>query len=114
MTASTIVIQTTLPSEQAAHEIASALISERLAACAHIHPIASVYRWKGEVAREQEWIVVFKTRERLYARAAARIRALHSYEVPEIVALPIEGGWPEYLAWIEASTLSHGEPNDES
>ncbi|MBP6875455.1 MAG: divalent-cation tolerance protein CutA [Candidatus Eisenbacteria bacterium] len=108
-----ILIQTTLPSEQAAHDIALALVTERLAACAHIHPIASVYRWKGEVAREQEWIVVFKTRERLYARVAARIRALHSYDVPEIIALPIDGGSPDYLAWIEASTLSHGEPDEE-
>jgi len=110
MAADHLILYTTLPSEQSAHELALALVSERLAACAHIHAIASIYRWKGEVTRDAEWAVLLKTREDLYDRAAARIRELHTYEVPEIIAVPITRGLPEYLAWIDAATAPEDGP----
>ncbi|MFH1144164.1 MAG: divalent-cation tolerance protein CutA [Candidatus Eisenbacteria bacterium] len=108
MTTPAIAVHTTLSSEQAAHDLAATLVTEKLAACAHVYPIESVYRWKGEVTRDKEWVVLLKTREALYERAAARIRDLHSYEVPEIIALPITHGLPEYVDWIDASTIPDG------
>jgi len=108
MPPSILMVQTTLASEQSAHDLALTLVTERLAACAHLLPIASIYRWKGEIARDTEWLVIVKTREDLYDRLAARMRELHSYEVPEIVAVPIACGLPAYLEWIDAAT-AHDE-----
>jgi periplasmic divalent cation tolerance protein len=98
-------ISTTLDSEAAAAELAGRLVEERLAACVQVTgPVASVYRWKGAVQRATEWHCVAKTSEGRLDATLKRIRALHPYDVPDIVAVPIVAGDPDYLAWIQAET----------
>lgn len=93
-----------------ARAIGEALVGERLAACANILPIMeSIYRWKGAVETADEAVLILKTREALVPRLTARVRALHSYECPCVVALPITDGNPSYLAWIETETAGSGE-----
>ncbi|MGF1513592.1 MAG: divalent-cation tolerance protein CutA [Elainellaceae cyanobacterium] len=97
-----IVVWVTTPSENSAKAIAAALVEQRLAACATITPAYSVYRWQGAVEHAQEWQLSIKThRERLTALQAL-VHRLHSYDVPEILALPILGGSPRYLSWLAA------------
>jgi periplasmic divalent cation tolerance protein len=98
-------ITTVVGEQAAAHDLANTLVTERLAACAQIiGPIRSVYRWERAVERALEWMVVAKTTEARAPELIARIRALHQYAVPEIVAQPIGGGLPEYLQWVERET----------
>ena len=92
-------------SAEQADSIAHTLVGERLAACANIvSPIRSVYRWKGEVETATEHLMIIKTRANLIAKVEARVRQLHSYEVPEIIALPIVAGAKSYLDWVFEST----------
>ncbi len=99
-----IQVLTTAGSEQEAERIAAALVADRLAACAQVvGPIASTYRWRGAVEREREWQCLAKTEAGRFEAVAAAIRALHSYEVPEILAIPVLAGSPGYLAWISDS-----------
>ena len=97
-----IVVLITAPSGGIAEKIACKLLNEELAACANIIPsITSIYKWKGEVHNEQEVLMILKTRSELFDDAFIKtVKHLHPYEVPEIVALPILGGSPDYLAWI--------------
>ena len=95
-----IVVQTTAGSAEEAEAIAEALLAERLCACVQIAAIRSRYLWKGEVQRDAEQLLLIKTRAELFDAVAARIRALHSYETPEIVATPVVQGDPTYLAWV--------------
>ena len=98
-------VTTAVDQEGAAEELAAAIVAERLAACAQIlGPVQSVYRWEGEVRRAREWLIVAKTTDARLSELTARIRALHRYEVPEIVALPIAAGNPAYLQWIVQET----------
>lgn len=95
-------VTTTLPDRPAAERIASTVVEERLAACAQLSgPISSVYRWQGQVERAEEWYCHLKTTVGRLPALEARIRELHSYEQPEIIAVPIVGGDPGYLRWIE-------------
>lgn len=96
-----------------AQRIAETLVEERLAACVNIHQAAvrSVYRWKGKVEQEREFLLVIKTTSRLFSRIERRVRELHSYETPQIVALPIVAGSRPYLAWIGESV---GQPRNRS
>ncbi|MBL8834758.1 MAG: divalent-cation tolerance protein CutA [Alphaproteobacteria bacterium] len=88
-----------------AERIAEALVVERLAACANILPaVASIYRWRGKVEHAREVVVIAKTRAECAAAAIARVKELHSYEVPGVVALPIDDGNPDYLRWLAAET----------
>jgi len=88
-----------------ARRIAVALVKERLAACINVVPgVTSVYRWNGKVEEARESLLVIKSRGALSKRLVARIRALHSYSVPEIVTLPIVSGSPDYLRWLREST----------
>jgi periplasmic divalent cation tolerance protein len=88
-----------------ARAIARATVGERLAACANLlGPSESLYWWKGRLEAAAEHALVLKTRAALVPALVARVRALHSYEVPCIVALPIAGGDPGYLAWLAAET----------
>ena len=88
-----------------AGRIAEALVAERLAACVNvIGPVESIYRWKGTVERADEVALIAKTRRGLFDRLAARVRLLHSYDTPAIVAWPIIAGDAAYLAWIEEGT----------
>ena len=99
-----LVVQTTLPSEDAARELARHLVAERSAACVQIDgPIESVYRWQGEMASAQEWRLTIKLPAQAYPRLVDVIGKYHPYEVPELLALPVEAGLPAYLAWLDES-----------
>jgi len=94
---------TTAGSNEQADTLARALVERRLAACVNIvRGVCSVYRWKGDVTREEEQLLLIKTSERLLPEVRRTIRELHTYEVPEFVALPIRDGDPDYLAWLAA------------
>jgi periplasmic divalent cation tolerance protein len=104
MTSEHISVYTTFPDRDAARQAARALVGEGLAACANLAPIESIYWWQGRAEETSEVAVLLKTRKDLYERLAARIRQLHSYEVPAIVAYAIRDGLPAYLAWIDDAT----------
>ena len=102
---STLLVLTSLPDRAAAERIAELLIGQRLAACANLlAPCRSVYRWKGAVQREEEHPVLIKTTVERYAALEQALRAAHPYEVPEIIAVPIERGLQAYLDWVAAET----------
>ena len=99
------VVFVTVGKEAEAVEIAQTLVREQRVACVNIiSGVRSIYRWKGEVCDDQEWLLIMKTRTSLIASLRDRIRALHSYEVPEIIAFPIDQGLPEYLNWVLENT----------
>ena len=90
--------------EAEAHKIGRTLVEEKLAACANMLPVKSVYRWKGDIEEAGEVAIFLKTRSSLADKVIERVKELHSYEVPCIVTLPIEKGNQEYLKWIEETT----------
>ena len=93
----------TVPDRDSAEQIAEALVSEHLAACVNIVPgIASVYRWKGAVEKDEELLLLIKTGQSVYKPLERRIRALHPYELPEIIAVPIQTGQTDYTKWIKS------------
>ena len=95
----------TASSAEEAETIAEALVGERLAACVNvIDGMRSTYRWEGAVQHDSETVVIAKTRRALVERLTARVKALHSYSCPCVVALPIVGGNPDFLSWIEEET----------
>jgi len=94
-------VLTTIDDRARAVDLARALVSERLAACVQILPVTSVYRWDGEVRSDDELALMIKTRSDHVERVAQYITAHHPYDLPEVVALPIEGGAPAYLAWLD-------------
>jgi periplasmic divalent cation tolerance protein len=96
-----IVVYVTAGSLAEADRLARVLVEERLAACVNrIGPIQSVYRWEGKLEQSEEQLLVIKTQNKLFAALEKRVRELHSYSVPEIVALPIVDGSPDYLRWL--------------
>ena len=100
-----IQVVTTAASADEARRIATALVEERLAACVQIvGPIESIYRWQGKVETAAEWQCWIKTRRERYDALEATIRRLHSYEVPEILAVPIVAGSEAYLKWLTDET----------
>lgn len=95
----------TCPDPRVAESIARALVEERLAACGNVvGPVTSVYRWKGRMHRDSEVLLLLKTRRGLVRRCTERVTSLHPYELPEILALPVVGGLPAYLAWVDSET----------
>lgn len=90
----------TTSSENEAEAIASVLVQSGLAACVNIFPVRSIYTWSGQLNNEQEWQLLIKTDLQKFDQLAAKIKELHSYEVPEIIALPIIAGSQDYLRWI--------------
>ena len=95
---------TTRDAEEARH-IGRALVVERLAACANVLPqMTSIYEWKDELCESSEAVLVLKTRAELVSSATARVLALHSYECPAVVALPVSGGSEAFAAWITSQT----------
>lgn len=95
----------TAPSGPAARRLAEALVEERLAACVNRLPGArSIYRWRGRVERARETVLIAKTRADRFAALCARVCALHPYDVPCIVAVPIERGNPAFLEWVAAES----------
>jgi periplasmic divalent cation tolerance protein len=96
-----VVVLVTTPSAEVAAEIARTLVREKLAACGNVVPaIRSIYLWKGELHDEGEALLVLKAPRRRLDELTDRIVALHPYEVPEVIALPIEGGHEPYIDWI--------------
>lgn len=95
----------TFADEAEAEKIVSELLSEKLIACAQLQDIKSRYIWKGELVKDKEVLAFLKTRRERYDEVEARVKELHSYEVPEIICLPIEKGLRKYLEWIDESTL---------
>jgi periplasmic divalent cation tolerance protein len=95
------IVLTTVGDDARASDLAAALVERRLAACVNIvGPIRSVYRWKGKIERENEFLLVIKTTTDQAARLEAVFKELHPYELPERVEVSVEGGSEEYLAWI--------------
>ena len=95
---------TTVADEAEARRIARALVEMGLAGCVQIiGPITSIYRWEGAVEESPEWLCLIKTSRACYAEVETTIRCLHSYETPEILALPVVAGSAAYLAWLMAS-----------
>ena len=101
----TLLVLTNLPDRAAAERLADSLVEQRLAACVNIlAPCRSVYRWQGALQRDEEHPVLVKTTADRYAALEAAIRAGHPYELPEIIAVPIERGLPAYLQWVQEET----------
>ena len=99
-----LVVVTTVGNEEQANEIARELVCRRHAACVNIVPgLKSFYRWQGKVCRDSEFLLMIKTQESEYAAVEAKIRELHSYELPEILAFKVTRGEANFLAWIEQS-----------
>jgi periplasmic divalent cation tolerance protein len=100
-----ITVFITAPNEEEAAKIASSIVEEKLAACVNIiNSIRSIYRWQGRVEDDSEVLMIAKTRGALFDSLKKRVIELHSYDIPEIIALPIVDGSEEYLNWIKAST----------
>lgn len=94
----------TAGSEEEAAKIGTELVEKRLAACVNIvNPVRSIYRWEGEVCDEGESLLIVKTHVAQLAALVGRVEEVHSYEVPEVLVVPIESGHKEYLKWVEAS-----------
>ena len=102
-----IVVLTNAPDEALAHKVGAVLVEQKLAACVNIlGACASVYRWQGKVETAREVPLLIKTTRARYAEVEAVIRAMHVYEVPEIIVLPVENGLPAYLHWVRAETAA--------
>ena len=102
---STLLVLTNLPERAAAERLADLLVEKQLAACVNIlAPCRSVYRWKGAVQHEEEHPMLIKTTAERYSALEEALRSEHPYELPEIIAVPIERGLPAYLQWVAAET----------
>jgi periplasmic divalent cation tolerance protein len=100
-----LLVITTLPNADAAAELAKNVVGERLAACANLIPaLRSIYKWQGKMQDENEVLVLFKTRQEHYENLKSCILELHPYEVPEVLAIPVEQGYAAYLDWLAAET----------
>jgi len=100
-----IIVLVTCGSEEEAVKISNALVEERLAACVNlISPVRSVYRWEEKIWDEKEWLLIIKTQRKRFQEIETRVKSLHSYSVPEIIALPIIAGSSSYLDWLAEMT----------
>ena len=105
MESTKLLVLTNLPDRATAERLADMLIAERLAACVNIlAPCRSVYRWKDAVQHDEEHPMLIKTTQARYAELEQALRAGHPYELPEIIAVPIQRGLPAYLDWVAAET----------
>jgi len=105
-----IVVLTTCDSEQHAEKLARHLVEERVAACVNLLPKArSIYRWNEKVEEASEWMLIIKSRRDLFAALRAEIQKLHTYETPELIALPVVDGSESYLAWFDAQLTTKTE-----
>jgi periplasmic divalent cation tolerance protein len=94
------VVLVTAASQAEATAIATMLIEEKLAACVNVFPVQSIYQWQGRIQQESEFQLIIKTNLAKFSELSSRIQEIHSYEVPEIIALPIVSGSESYLAWL--------------
>ncbi len=107
-----IVVLVTSGSESEATRIATVLVEKRLVACVNILPgVRSIFRWEGKVAEGHEFLLVAKTVSTAFDQVAATVQSLHSYSVPEVIALPIQEGLHEYLSWIGHATMVASDPS---
>ncbi|HUK55936.1 MAG TPA: divalent-cation tolerance protein CutA [Nitrospiria bacterium] len=103
--ANELVVLITAPSYREARAIGKRLVEEKLAACANIIPrVESVFFWQGRIRQERETLMILKTQRSVLERLMKRVKSLHSYSVPEIIALPIARGSKEYLRWVRETT----------
>lgn len=105
LTSSYCIILTTTGELAEADKIAELLVERHLAASVQINPVRSIYTWEGKVNRETEFVLSIKTRPDLYPRVETAILENHTYQVPEIIQIPIESGYSRYLDWIDQNTL---------
>src|SRR5271165_1398992 len=102
------IVLSTCGSEEEARTIAQHLVEHHLAACVNILPqIESIYRWQDKVESAREWLLLIKTTAERFSEVSAAIRELHSYELPECIAIAVEDGGAEYLAWIADSVVGN-------
>ncbi|MFC9622573.1 divalent-cation tolerance protein CutA [Streptomyces sp. NPDC056930] len=100
-----LTVLTTTDSEEKAHSLAQGAVEARLAACVQISaPVTSVYRWQNAIETTEEWQLLFKTTAERYDELEAHLLAVHDYETPEIVAIPVVRGSARYLDWVSAET----------
>lgn len=104
------IVLVTAPTREEAIAIAQALIDAKLAACVSLLPVHSIYTWQGNLEQSDEWQLLIKSDLERFAEIAEQVRSIHSYEVPEIIALPIQAGSPPYLAWIAEQVQRPPEP----
>lgn len=104
-----IIVQVSAPTAEEAARIARSAVERGLAASAQTTPIQTIYRWRGEIVECAEYVVTLFTRAQVYDELEAYVREHHSYEVPQIVALPIVAGWPPFLQWIDENAGSRIE-----
>lgn len=101
----TLLVITTMPDQASAERLADSLVSRGLAACVNIGaPVTSVYRWDGALRHDREHLLTIKTSRGRYPALEQAIVEQHPYELPEVIAVPITAGLPDYLAWIETCT----------
>ncbi len=101
-----IVVLVTAGSREEAEKIGKRAVEERLAACCNVSaPVTSFFWWEGKIEKAEETLLVFKTSAGMFDRLKSRVQELHSYEVPEIIALPMSAGLEEYLSWIHDETV---------
>lgn len=96
------IVQTAVSRKQEADSLAKILLEAKLAACVQIVPISSLYEWEGSIRQDDEHLLLIKTKTARFAEIETLIRNHHSYELPEIIRIPIEGGSEQYLEWIDA------------
>lgn len=100
-----IEVHTTIDSKEGAQKIVEAIVSRRLAACVQVSgPITSTYWWQGQIEQAEEWVCTAKTRRELYSDLEQAIREAHTYDVPEILAVDVVAGNPDYLNWVSLET----------
>lgn len=101
MPSDVVILLSTFPNHDLARATVRALVQEGLVACGNLVPgVESIYMWKGEIETSAEILAVFKTTTARAEAATRRLRALHTYEVPEIIQIPVDSGWPDYLQWV--------------
>ncbi len=104
-----LVVLVTASSQEEALLIGRCVVQKKLAACVTVAPnVTSVFEWEGTVCEEREWLLVMKSHADVYDALEAEVKTLHSYEVPEILALPVMKGSSEYLTWVKAMTRVPG------
>ena len=109
---SALLVMTTFPDQVSAESMALLLVTEQLAACVSVlAPCQSIFRWKGNVDRSTEIPLLIKTTDARYTAIEQAICAAHPYEMPEILAIPVADGLPDYLAWVLAETQEDGWPS---
>jgi periplasmic divalent cation tolerance protein len=98
-----VIVLVTTASKQEAEKIAQRLLKQRLIACANIiGPVSSHFRWSGKLEKAEEYLIFMKSRRDLFDKLVETVKALHSYEVPEILVLPVVGGSKDYLSWLSS------------